>query len=221
MYGIGVQDPDVQNISSFLKCESAKLPFTYLGLTVGANMGLVKNWKPVIDKIDAKLSKWKASNLSLGGRMTLCKAVLGSLPLYFLSLFKAPTSVIEELEALRRKFIWGVNEHGRNKISWVSWARTIAPKNLGGLGIGSIKAANFALLLKWWWRMMNNGEALWAKVVRSIHGITGRDPDSISRSKKAGVWLNIVKVGAIIQNLNINFDDFISRKIGKGDNTLF
>ena len=68
VFGLGVHDDELQNFSSFLKCGNAKVPFTYLGVTVGANMGLIRNWKPVIDKISSKLSIWKGKNLSLGGK---------------------------------------------------------------------------------------------------------------------------------------------------------
>jgi len=83
-------------------------------------MGLVKNWKPVIDKVEAKLSRWKAKTLSFGGRVTLCKSVLGSIPLYFFSLFKAPAKVIDLIEKMQRRFIWAVTNEGKPKISWVS-----------------------------------------------------------------------------------------------------
>lgn len=98
VFGIGVHDDEVRNLSSFLKCDNAKLPFSYLGATVGANMNLIKNWKPVIDKVSTKLSKWKSNYLSFGGRVVLCKSVLGSIPLYFFSLFKAPLKVIDSIE---------------------------------------------------------------------------------------------------------------------------
>ena len=110
-----VHDDEIQNFSSFLNCDRAKLPFSYLGLTVGANMNLARNWKPLIDKVSDKLSLWKSKNLSFGG--TLCKSVLGSLPLYFLSLFKDPIKLIDSIESIRRKFIWGVIDEGKNKIT--------------------------------------------------------------------------------------------------------
>ena len=86
--------------------------------------------------------------LSFGGRLTLTKSVLGSPPLYFFSLFKAPSSIIDEIEKIRRRFLWGGNEE-RNKINWVSWKVVLGPKNKGGLGIGSMSSLNWALLLKW------------------------------------------------------------------------
>ena len=166
-------------------------------------MGLARNWKPVIDKVSSKLSTWKAKNLSLGGRVTLCKSVLGSIPLYFLSLFKAPVKVIDSIETLRRRFIWGINEQGRNKISWISWQKTIAPKNLGGLGIGSLQVANRALLCKWWWRMLNNDSDMWVKVIRSFHGLTGTDVASIIDSKKLYRNQSYYKIFAVISFLSI------------------
>jgi len=61
-------------------------------------MNLAKNWKLVLDKISNKLSNWKAKNLSFAGRVTLCKAVIGSLPLYFISLYRASANVIDAIK---------------------------------------------------------------------------------------------------------------------------
>nr|GFA35466.1 putative RNA-directed DNA polymerase, eukaryota, reverse transcriptase zinc-binding domain protein [Tanacetum cinerariifolium] len=47
-----------------------------------------------IDKLKKKLSKWKLKTLSVEGRLTLLKAVLGSTPIYNMSLFKVPKQVL-------------------------------------------------------------------------------------------------------------------------------
>lgn len=70
-------------------------------------MKLKRNWYPVIDRVQNRLNSWKAKILSFGGRLSLVKSVLGSLPLYFFSIFKAPISIIEKLEKIRRQFLWG------------------------------------------------------------------------------------------------------------------
>lgn len=54
-----------------------------------------------------KLSTWKAKVLSSGGRLTLVKSVLVSLPLFYFSLYKALVSVINNLKKLQRYFLWG------------------------------------------------------------------------------------------------------------------
>ncbi|KAJ9540046.1 hypothetical protein OSB04_026552 [Centaurea solstitialis] len=171
---------------------------------VGANMSLVKNWKPILDKINSKLSTWKEKNLSFGGRVTLCKLVLGSVPLYFLSLFKAPLKVVDEIEKIRRRFIWGSSNDGKSKICWVNWQSTnIAPKKFGGLGIGSIKTANLFL------------------VIKAIHGVSGRDASSLANSRKSGVWLNIAKAGESLSSINLDLDDLFTRKVGDGNDIFF
>lgn len=81
----------------------------------------------------------------LGGRIILIKYVLGSLPTYYCSLFKAPNGIIEELEKMRRRFLWG-GKDSRSKIHWVSWSKIIASKKDGRLCVETFKAQNLALL---------------------------------------------------------------------------
>ncbi|KAJ9555174.1 hypothetical protein OSB04_009788 [Centaurea solstitialis] len=221
VFGIGVQDNAIGNVASLLKCAHAKLPFNYMGITIGANMGVAKNWKCILEKIDAKLSLWKAKNLSFGGRVTLCKSVLGSIPLYYMSLYRAPQNIIDAIDKLRRRFIWGVSSSGKSKICWVDWTKTTAPKQLGGLGIGSLKSANIALLIKWIWRFRTCGDALWTKVIKATHGLSGCESSVLAKPRCAGTRLNIVKTGSSLSSLNLNLDDFLSRKIRNGIETKF
>ena len=43
-------------------------------------------WNLILEKIERKLAGWKKLYLSKGGRLTLLKSTLSSLPTYFLSL---------------------------------------------------------------------------------------------------------------------------------------
>ncbi|XP_021980589.1 uncharacterized protein LOC110876737 [Helianthus annuus] len=76
LFGVGVPTESISEKASILRCKTGVFPFTYLGLPLGANMGLVKNWKPIIDRFEAKLTAWKARTLSFGDRLTLIEAVL-------------------------------------------------------------------------------------------------------------------------------------------------
>ena len=164
---------------------------------MGANINLARNWRPIIDKVSDKLSLWKAKTLSLGGWVTLCKSVLGSLPLYFLSLFKAPNKVIDSIEPVRRKFICGVTRSGEKQNQLRELEKNYCTQKL------------------------NEDNALWVNIIKSFHGITGRDPNSIASSKKSGVWLNIVRLGEVIHDLSLNIEELFIRSVGKGDNTFF
>ena len=109
LFGVGVGSDETQGWANNLGCGNGVMPFTYLGLPVGANMNKIEHWKVVIEKMKNKLASWKARMMSFGGRLTLTKSVLGSLTLYFFTLFRAPRGVTRELERIRCRFFfwWG------------------------------------------------------------------------------------------------------------------
>ncbi|KAL7616242.1 hypothetical protein Lser_V15G03343 [Lactuca serriola] len=119
VFGICVNAQEVENGALLLGCEPSAIPFPYLGMPVGRHMNRKISWNLILEKFRNKLSGWKAKTLSFGGRMTLAKAVLGNLPTFYLSLFAAPSGVIEALEKIRRNFIWGGPEN-ESKIKWVA-----------------------------------------------------------------------------------------------------
>ncbi|GKB38833.1 RNA-directed DNA polymerase, eukaryota, reverse transcriptase zinc-binding domain protein, partial [Tanacetum coccineum] len=77
-------------MARWMGCDNGEFPFTYLGMPIGENMRRVNAWNTMVEKFKMKLGDWKAKTLSLWGRLTLVKSVLGSLPLLgveFTSLF--------------------------------------------------------------------------------------------------------------------------------------
>lgn len=114
VFGIGVSNEEILSFSCGMGCVPGSLPFDYLGLPIRLNMRRRESWSKITEKFKNKLSEWKSKNLSYGGRWTLVKSVLGSLSLYFFSLFRAPISVIDTLESIRRTFFWGGNDEKEN-----------------------------------------------------------------------------------------------------------
>lgn len=98
----------------------------------------------------------------------MINSVLSSLPLYYFSIYRAPQKILQQLEKIRRTFLWSGSED-KMVINWVAWPNVILPKENGWLGIGSLKAANLALLARWWWRHKNQSSSLWHKITTSIH----------------------------------------------------
>ncbi|GKE51495.1 RNA-directed DNA polymerase, eukaryota [Tanacetum coccineum] len=116
--GVNVEDGMVKNAASKLGCLVLKTPFTYLGTKVGKNAKSA--WKEVVDKVLSRLSRWKMKLLSIGGRLTLLKSVLGSMPIFHMSIFKVPSSILKSLESIRSRFFNGQDPKS-NKASWVKW----------------------------------------------------------------------------------------------------
>ena len=131
LFGIGVSHEEVEEMAAFFRCCPGKLPCTYLGLPLGANMNRAESWNPVVEKFKNRLSEWRAKSISFGGRLTLVRSVLGSLSLYYFSLFRAPVCVIQTLERLRKNFFWGGGDESR-KMAWVKWDCILKPYGLGG-----------------------------------------------------------------------------------------
>lgn len=97
-------------------------PMTYLSVSLGCNMSRITNWKGVVDKFKSKLSAWKAHTLSIGGRLTMIKSVLGDLLTYYMSLYRMSVAVEKTLESMHNNvFIGGDSED--QKITWVAWKK--------------------------------------------------------------------------------------------------
>ncbi|GJT74440.1 hypothetical protein Tco_1041165 [Tanacetum coccineum] len=128
-----------------------------------------KAWDEIIGKVSNRLSKWKIKTLSVGGRLTLIKSVLTSLPLYHMSLYKAPLGVLRDLEFLRRKFFNGADINEK-RFSMISWNKILASKQKGGLGVSSFFALNRSLLFKWVWRFLSHDASLWHRLIAVLYG---------------------------------------------------
>jgi hypothetical protein len=69
----------------------------YLGYYLKENNHRVADWNWIIQKIEKRIGCWSFRWLSLGGRLVLAKAVLQSIPVYWLSLVKIPATTMQKL----------------------------------------------------------------------------------------------------------------------------
>ncbi|GJQ89776.1 RNA-directed DNA polymerase, eukaryota, reverse transcriptase zinc-binding domain protein [Tanacetum coccineum] len=116
VYGIRVSNNDIEGMARITGCSTGSFPFTYLGLPIGSSMKWLTHWKSLVDKFEARLSRWKTKLLSIGGRSTLRQAILGSVGIYYMSIFKVPETILSSLERLRSKFFWGAEQHSNKLI---------------------------------------------------------------------------------------------------------
>nr|GFA53065.1 hypothetical protein [Tanacetum cinerariifolium] len=73
IFGIGVTNDEISSMASRTGCAAGCFPFTYLGLSIGANMNLTSSWQILIDRLQNRLSSLKANLLSIGGALPLLK----------------------------------------------------------------------------------------------------------------------------------------------------
>ncbi|GJW57332.1 RNA-directed DNA polymerase, eukaryota [Tanacetum coccineum] len=161
------------------------------GTQVGGSMSRIQAWNEVVDKVKDRLSKWKMKALSIRGRLTLLKSVLGSMPIFHMSIFRVPLGVLRMFES----------------IQW-------------GLGVSSLYALNRGLMCKWIWRFYTQNTSLWARVIKAIHGDDGKVGKVVHTGRKS-CWMNIVHEINILKNQGINLFDSMSVKLGNGNKIVF
>ncbi|TYK27680.1 LINE-1 retrotransposable element ORF2 protein [Cucumis melo var. makuwa] len=109
-------------------------PLTTLVSSLGENPEAKVFLDPIISKIHKKLNSWKYQHISKGGKLTLLKASLSSIPTYQLSVFKAPAYVYKEIEKHWRNFLWKSNKE--STISHIiNWNEATTLKTKGVLAL--------------------------------------------------------------------------------------
>ena len=98
---------EVEVMAVELGCRVGSLPSHYLGLPLGAPNKAPSVWDEVEERVRRRLALWKRQYISKGGRITLIKSMMASMPIYQMSLFRMPKVVGRRLEKLQRDFLWG------------------------------------------------------------------------------------------------------------------
>lgn len=219
--GINLEEHFLNDAAVFLNCKQGSIPFKYLGIPIGANPRKENTWRPVIDLLNKRLSSWRKKHLSIGGRLTLINSVLNSLPIYFMSFYKAPKKVINKIVSIQRNFLWG-GSLGVRKIAWVKWERVCLSKKEGGLGVKNLEWFNKALLGKWRWRLLKGEESLWVRIVKSRYGVIDASSTMVDPvgNRASSWWKTICQCGGSI-NSEDWFKECLHRRLGRGDRTLF
>ncbi|GJW48476.1 RNA-directed DNA polymerase, eukaryota [Tanacetum coccineum] len=216
LLGVCVPHQVVEQAASLIGCSIMSNKFRYLGVMVGEYSSRIKAWDDVILKLRSRLSKWKVKTLSIGGRLTLLKSVLGASPIYNMSIFKVPTGVLKVMESIRSRFFNGADQ-SEKKVTWVAWNKVLASKKHGGLGVSSFFALNRALLLKWVWRFVSQDGSLWYKVIRALYG-SSVETHSTSLSSN---WCSIMREVNKLKGKGFDFWSHCKKRIGNGDDSRF
>ena len=197
-----------------------------MGISITQELGkylcvpTINNWvsrqtfQHIIERVDKKLSGWKARTLSTAGRVTLAQSVFSSIPLYAMQSAKLLRSICDEVDKKTHMFIWGGNKEKR-KVHLVSWDTLVKPRDKGGLGFRLMQQANCVLLTKLGWRIMQEPQSLWARVLRSKYCKNQSDLDMFEERRDASnAWRGILDNKKLIMKGSRMI-------IGNEKNTLF
>ncbi|XP_057456943.1 uncharacterized protein LOC130747902 [Lotus japonicus] len=224
LIGCNVEPAEVARVAHIYGWSAGSLPITYLGASLGGNPRRLSFWEPMIVKLRKKGRSYNSKYISLSGRLTILKAALNSIPVYWMSLFKAPRGVIMEVEKIFRAFLWGKEERGK-KMVWIPWNMICKSKAKGGLGLGHLAWKNKALLLKWAWRYGVEVDSLWRRQIAGKYQWDSRRLMLHIVLDEGGSLSAIIKdIGAILKEdslLSMGFRDQLICGIGDGNSTRF
>ena len=104
------------------KYNHISLGFKYLGYFIKPLGYLVKDWHWLVKNFERRIQHWTHRFLSLGGRLVLIKAVLTSMPVYWLALSPIPKSILDKVRKLIFSFLWGSTAEKRkyHLVDWLS-----------------------------------------------------------------------------------------------------
>jgi hypothetical protein len=139
---------DVVQCASFLECKVRKFAFTYLGIPLSEKKLPKDAYMFLIQKHNKRLSGCSAEQLSMTERLVLMKSVMSSISIYFMSVLHLSNWIIEEIDKIRRDFLWHDIDHSNKKMHLANWKLVCRPKKLRGLGVIDLKVMNQALLMK-------------------------------------------------------------------------
>lgn len=137
----------------------------YLGVPLIHTAPTRSTYNFILERTQKRLTAWKASTLSLAGRVTLAQSVISALPSYCMQTMLLPKGVCEKLDQFQRNFVWGT-ENGSKKIHQVNWETICRPKPQGGLGFRCTSDFNQALIMKLGWGLIYQPSSLWVRVLR-------------------------------------------------------
>ncbi|XP_060212295.1 uncharacterized protein LOC132639929 [Lycium barbarum] len=122
----------------------------------------------------AVLSSWTGKLLSIGGRPTLIKHVLQSMPIHLLSACDPHDGVLAQIHRLVANFFWS-NSVGNSSKHWATWTTLCHPTEEGGMGFRSLQDMSKSLFAKLWWNMRTK-QSLWRtfmsnKYLKKFHAV--------------------------------------------------
>ncbi|KAL6580791.1 hypothetical protein OROMI_006714 [Orobanche minor] len=128
-----------------------------------------------------------------------------------LQVLKPPENVINALERIFNKFLWGTSDN-RRRLHWAAWSRLCYPTDEGDLGCRDLHDIIRAGICKMWWRFRTS-DNIWSNFLMNKY-CPRLHPMTIKLSLKSShVWKNLCDVRSFANtkifwhsgNVNVSF----------------
>ncbi|XP_038973168.1 uncharacterized protein LOC103699679 [Phoenix dactylifera] len=158
-----------QEIRSILQMPEQEGTLVYLGVPITGRRLRVAECSGLVQRVESRLEGWRASSLSMMGRLTLVRSVLGSMPVYLMANTVVSKTTLSKIERLLWSFLWGSHGGGRG-VHLVAWERVCRPTSEGGLGVQSLLERRETLIARHAARFLLEPHGLWSRVMAARYG---------------------------------------------------
>jgi hypothetical protein len=145
-------------------------------------------------KMARKTNPWQGRLMSSGGRLILVNSSLSNVPTYLMGFYHLTNGYHEELDKEGRSSGMGSKTF---KYHIAKWGDIAIPKEFGGMGIINTRRMNDCLLVKWIWKIVNNDNSLWCRLLQAKY-LKGTDFFS-SKYGGGGGAIRSVRSGGVIK----------------------
>lgn len=168
----------------------------YLGFPIIHQGRVDSAFNFIMEKVQSKLIGWKTKLLSRAGRIVLVKTTTAPIAEYYMQCHTLPNKVCDVVDKMVRDFIWDSIDE-KKKMHMVSWNKITLPKELGGLGLFSMKHRNQAILAKLCWRLANEEEVHWVKMLTAKFLAPNRITEEGRKLPCSRIWAAYKKGGPV------------------------
>ncbi|XP_039120733.1 uncharacterized protein LOC120257304 [Dioscorea cayenensis subsp. rotundata] len=155
-----------------------RLQKSIVNILVAPKRLAIHHFNNMRDKIRRALSIWNHSKISAAGKTILINWSILSTPLYYLSVYPVPDSILDDISKFARFFFWskGGNRKGMNSVSWMD---ATLDKSEGGLSIRNLHRSKISLMAKNVFKYLNKQNAIWVDILLLKYGDFNPWTDSI------------------------------------------
>lgn len=138
--------------------------FKYLGVFLGNQTFLEKNWDSVLEKVEGRLRKWKwiLPKLSFRGRVLIVNNLVASMLWHRLACVDPPVNLLARIQSVIVDFFW-------DRLHWVPQSVLFLPREEGGQGLIHLASRGAAFRLQFAQRLLSGPvDLVWRPVAQTV-----------------------------------------------------
>lgn len=190
-FGDDIGDETEEEIRRTMEISRAGGAGKYLGLPEAFSGSKVELFSYLKDRSKARMDGWYLRKLAQSGKEVLIKSTASAIPVYAMSCYRLPKTVLSSLQSSMSDFWWSSDAHLR-KIHWVSWDKLCLPKELGGMGFRDLECFNQAMLAKQAWIILTKPKSLMSSIIKSRYFPHCDFLEATLGSRPSYVWRSIL-----------------------------